>query len=734
MNTASLFKWMGAVMSAALMLAACAKEAPEVQAPSKPAGPYTFTIGGSTRTLLQQDDKGRFAAWESGDRIGTLLSSAGSMIPGYAYVNAGSPASFSLYHEGGFEPGDVVRAYYPYSSATTGLDNVHFSIPVSQSQNGTVFDFDAMPLVSEPYEITQSVTDNYNPVGEIYFANLAAVAQFRIFSSNGSWAGETVASVKFESSDPMAGEFSMDISGVEHGNPETLAISGYSATSIVTAVSSGPAVPSSLDNAVDVYMVLAPGTYGGTVTITTDKATYRFQLKSTQTFKRSVIRALGVDLGSCTDRSTTAVPITVSKTVKQILTGMGMSSISNGTKVEIFKLDDVISIETNGYNNCGKVYGTANQWRIYAADRGNIKIKAAPGYELQSVTLTYVLNKSGDTSPSFDGPGNNSAAAVSGCSVTYHVGNNLGNVQFTKFSVTYVESSYTPSRAHLDCYEIPAVDITVTCRGNETFDDEEGTGKWIGFDLPDDDRRVVTHTFYYNGRLIRNYTSMMDKNKRNALWVAYPMHGVAYSNNDTGRTVKFDEKKSYDPAIPASWQSSGSTKNGSESSPYSRGHLCASEDRQVTYASNCQTFYYSNQNPQWQNSFNSGVWRSLEGAVQSKAATLTGRDTLYVVSGTLYEDGNYGDSNDGGTVARPSHFYKLLMLCSFNSSGSMTSAKGAAYLYENVAHTGKKYNADEYKTTIDEIETRTGFNFFAAVPASLQSTAESAFSSILLTN
>ena len=115
------------------------------------------------------------------------------------------------------------------------------------------------------------------------------------------------------------------------------------------------------------------------------------------------------------------------------------------------------------------------------------------------------------------------------------------------------------------------------------------------------------------------------------------------------------------------------------------------------------------------------MWSSLEGNIQSNAPS--GLDTLYVVVGTLFENGNSGPSNDGGTVARPSHFYKLLMKCSFNTSGAMTNAKGVAFLYSNEAHTGNYYDSG-YRTTIREIESRTNLNFFANVPAAFQETAE----------
>lgn len=736
---ADSFKRIAAAMFAALALAACSKDLPEAPAPSTPAGPYTFIIGGETRTILGQDERGRFAQWESGDRVGTLVTSGGSTVSGYANVTPGSPASFRLYREGGFAAGDVVRAYYPFSSATSSLQNVKMSIPAVQSQSGDVFDFDAMPLVSTPYEIMEAVTENFKPVGEIYFANLAAIAEFKVFSTNGSYAAETINSIKFEASSPLAGEFSIDLSGTDLSNPETLVIDGYSDSEVMTVLDPGCSVPSSQASAVSVLMVLAPGTYSGKVVVTTDAAVYRFPLKSSQTFKRSVIRSFGVDLGTCADRQTTAVAVTVTKTVKQMLSASGITSPVNATKYEELVMDDVVSVESGGGVNNGKYYDTGTSWRFYPDSYGNLKIKVQPGYDLQSVTLTYSINSgtSGGVSvtPTFVGPASGSAYAASGSGVVFYVTGAAGHIRITKISVTYIYTGRTAARAFLDCTEVPTVSIVRDISGNESYGvDDSGTGLWYEYDTPDADRRLITHTFFYGGKLRRNYTTMVDKTLRCPLWVAYPMHGTAYVDNSTGRVGTFDEKHSYDPAIPAGWQSSGSTKNSDNtSSGYSRGHLCASEDRQVTDAANYQTFYYSNQVPQWQNGFNSGVWSSLEGAVQKMAKNVTGRDTLYVVSGTIFDSVANYPSNDGGNVARPAKMYKLLMLCSFNASGTITAATGAAYLYDNISYTGsgKTYDHADFCKSIDYIEGLTGFDFFASVPENLQTEAESSFHLIL---
>lgn len=282
----------------------------------------------------------------------------------------------------------------------------------------------------------------------------------------------------------------------------------------------------------------------------------------------------------------------------------------------------------------------------------------------------------------------------------------------------------------LTCYEIPAIDLvnpnSYSGTGEETF----GATNWYNYMTTNSMQKVVTHSYKYGNKVYRNYTTLVDGNKRCPLWTAYVMHKGAYPNNGVERG-SFNVNTSYDPGIPKSWQSSGSTSDYNNGNGYSRGHHCASADRKVNDDANDQTFYYTNQSPQWQNGFNSGIWSNLEEAIQNNAPT--GRDTLYVVVGTLFEDDNTGSSNDGGIVARPSHFYKLLMKCSFDASGTMTAAKGAAYIYTNESHSGQTYNNSAFRTTIDAIELRTGFNFFANIPAEFQdgeSGAEGKFSSL----
>ena len=258
---------------------------------------------------------------------------------------------------------------------------------------------------------------------------------------------------------------------------------------------------------------------------------------------------------------------------------------------------------------------------------------------------------------------------------------------------------------YLGGYEIPAVDLKSTTQCTNSGTETYGSTKWYQYDTNNSDQKIVTHTYSYNGKQYRNWTALVDRTKKAPLWNAFVMQKDAYPDKGVGRVGSWHE----DPGLPSSWQQCSST------SGFSRGHFVASNYRQTTSDANKQTFYYTNQALQYQTSFNDGVWNSLELAVKSNAPT--GKDTLYVVVGVLYESNKTLDG-----VPCPSHFYKCLMKCSFNSSGTMTAAKGCAYLFTNEAQSGSYAKG---LTSIDAIEQRAGWDFFANVPQNLQGAAES---------
>ena len=276
-------------------------------------------------------------------------------------------------------------------------------------------------------------------------------------------------------------------------------------------------------------------------------------------------------------------------------------------------------------------------------------------------------------------------------------------------------------------YEMPATKAVAVSASStlyagrychDTFSETYGSTKACRYNTSDESQKVVTHTYSYNSKVVRNYSFLYDKIYKAALWVAYATSNSGdFKDNSVGR----NDAWAYDPAIDQSWQPNLSgAYSSSNGLSYDRGHQVASNDRQTTKEQNQQTFYYTNMTPQY-SALNQGQWNTLESKVQGVATVTTGSDTLYVVTGPLFEStlATVTDKS-GASCPAPSGYWKCLMKCSFSSSGVMSAAVGCAYLFDT-----NSSNIAPTVTTIDAIESRTGFDFFTNVPASLQNAAES---------
>lgn len=299
-------------------------------------------------------------------------------------------------------------------------------------------------------------------------------------------------------------------------------------------------------------------------------------------------------------------------------------------------------------------------------------------------------------------------------------------------TTSYTEQlSFTTASAKLpswlDSYELPSYSIsTLTssdvlyegryCHSavNETY----GTSKACIYNTTSTNQLLVVHTFESTtGNVASTYSMLYDKDMVCALWVAYVFDKTDHTYQNIGRKDGW----CYDPAIPKDWQPnlSSAYKPDAYNQDYSRGHQCASNDRQTTISENKQTFYYSNMTPQNQ-PLNGGSWAQLESDVQNMGKGCEPNQALYVVTGPLFE-GNYRitPDKDGKECPVPTGYYKCTLLCTFNSEGVMTAASGAGYTFVQDGTSSPRV-----KTSIDAIEARTGFDFFASVPDKFENAAE----------
>jgi len=153
-------------------------------------------------------------------------------------------------------------------------------------------------------------------------------------------------------------------------------------------------------------------------------------------------------------------------------------------------------------------------------------------------------------------------------------------------------------------------------------------------------------------------------------------------------------------------------------SGYSRGHLVPSAAMVRSAEAMQSTFVFSNCAPQIQNSFNSGVWSALEKEVREWAVS---EKEIWVITGVFFELGKNEQTNFIGLkldVGVPTHFYKII----FDPD---PKPRALAFVYENVGHRGRKFHETKFRSTIDELEKRTGLNFLSRLPLGIQQKLES---------
>ena len=368
----------------------------------------------------------------------------------------------------------------------------------------------------------------------------------------------------------------------------------------------------------------------------------------------------------------------------------GEPTVSNGAVDEVGATEVTL---TARFNNISTTHAPQEAWFAYGTDPNNLTSKKSYSGTLTSANGSFSVTLS-SLSPA-------TKYYYKACMTVWN-GSGYVTIESETGQFTTDGGTTITAPGYLNCYEIPAVSVRNYSNGSETY----GNAKYHAYTTDDSNQRIITHTYAYNGKVYRNYTCLVDKNKKAPLWSAFVMHKGAYPDNNVNRAGNWAP----DPGIPENWQSNFSA------SGYSRGHFVASNYRQTDAGSNKQTFYYTNQALQYQTRFNDGIWNTLEQAVKSNAPS-GARDTLYVVVGILYENNNTLQG-----VALPSHFYKCLMKCSFSTAGVMTDAKGCAYLFANEEHSNSNYASGI--TTIDEVEKRAGWDFFTHVPKDLQDKAE----------
>lgn len=227
----------------------------------------------------------------------------------------------------------------------------------------------------------------------------------------------------------------------------------------------------------------------------------------------------------------------------------------------------------------------------------------------------------------------------------------------------------------------------------------------------------LTYYTTYNGKNVTSFGMEYDKSKKHARWVAFRFDNLTMQKN-VDRKQGVDPFES-DPSLPEEYQR---VRSDFGAKGYERGHICASEDRVYSREANDQTFYYTNMSPQV-HGFNSGLWLDLEGVVRKWGRSCTASDTMYVVKGGTIdkEEQIIKYINNDRSKPVPKYYYMAVL---FKKAESF---KAIAFWLE---HTDKPKSTKlvDYALSIDELEEKTGIDFFPALNDKLENAIEATYS------
>ena len=214
---------------------------------------------------------------------------------------------------------------------------------------------------------------------------------------------------------------------------------------------------------------------------------------------------------------------------------------------------------------------------------------------------------------------------------------------------------------------------------------------------------ISDSTFFLTDKAGR-YALLYDTLYRQAAWVAYRLTRTEVEYRGAERSNRFlpDPKvreRGWPTAVTSDYTHSG----------YDRGHLLPSADRDDTPRENAATFYLSNISPQ-RPVLNRGVWKSLEEQVRRWAVTY---DSIYVVTGGILSPEL--DRIKGG-VGVPEYFFKVVLV----RDGEEYRCVG--FLIPNGKEISGKFI--DYLVPVDEVESRTGYDFFPLLSDSIEERIE----------
>lgn len=202
-------------------------------------------------------------------------------------------------------------------------------------------------------------------------------------------------------------------------------------------------------------------------------------------------------------------------------------------------------------------------------------------------------------------------------------------------------------------------------------------------------------------------------------WVSWHLD----ASNTTGATGRLDNFAAW-AGLPTGFYAVQS--NSFSGSGFDRGHNCPSADRTSSADANSATFLMTNMIPQAPEN-NQQTWNNMEGDLR---ALIGQGNELYIIMGS-YGTGGTGSNgfattvNNNTHITVPAHVWKIaIVLPVGNGDISRVTADTRVIAVDTPNNNTIDHDWTKYTTTIQAIETATGYSFLSALPQNVRTALE----------
>ncbi|MCX6352192.1 MAG: DNA/RNA non-specific endonuclease [Bacteroidetes bacterium] len=407
---------------------------------------------------------------------------------------------------------------------------------------------------------------------------------------------------------------------------------------------------------------------------------------SAKTIYKASVSGFPEDFETGTKTAYAAANVTLSSgswNLDNALLGTSSSDHKNGSKALRVTSTGIV---TMNFNVTGGASQVSVSHAVYGSD-GN---------------STWELDASTDGGSSWTQVGSTQTTSSATLSTATFSMNYTGNVRFRLKKLT--GSSY---RINFDDFDIQDNSST------PTRDDNMAMGNPSG---------ATTSTTDSNNYLMNKtqYALAYNNSKGGANWVSWHL-STAWKGTAT-RCDCFTG----DATLPSGYFKS--VTSNYTNTGFDRGHMCPSDDRDGSSTDNAATFLMTNIRPQAP-ILNQQTWAALETYCRTLIAN---GNECYIISGGY---GTGGTGSNGGTtntiasgkINVSSHYWKVIVVLPVGSndvSRVSTSTRVIAIDMPN-NQSVNTHTWGYYRTTVDAIESSTGYNFLSTVSSTIQSSIES---------